>query len=137
LSVFVDSSAWYAAAVTRDRWNVRAKAVLGGSGPFVTTDHVLVESWLLLNARQGRRAAERFWGALRRGVAEIEMVEARDLEAAWAIGEAFPDQSFSMVDRTSFAVMRRLGLSRVASFDDDFAIFRYGPARQLAFEVLR
>ena len=25
-----------------------------------------------------------------------------DLEAAWAIGEIFPDQNFSIVDRTSF-----------------------------------
>jgi len=41
------------------------------------------------------------------------------------------------VDRTSFAVMRRLGLGRVASFDDDFAIFQFGRDRRSAFTVLR
>jgi len=32
-------------------------------------------------------------------------------------------QDFSIVDRTSFAIMERLGLSHAASFDDDFAIY--------------
>jgi len=40
-------------------------------------------------------------------------------------------------DRTSFAVMRRLGLERVASLDDDFAIYRFGPNRKRAFTVVR
>jgi hypothetical protein len=33
--------------------------------------------------------------------------------------------------------MERLGITRVASFDRDFAIYRYGPNRDRAFEVLR
>ena len=61
----------------------------------------------------------------------------RDLEAAWTIGERFPDQDFSLVDRTSFALMERLGISRVISFDADFAVFRYGHGRKSAFEVLQ
>jgi predicted nucleic acid-binding protein len=40
------------------------------------------------------------------------------------------------VDRTSFAVMQRLGLHRAASLDRDFAVFRYGPRRDRAFEVV-
>ncbi len=53
-----------------------------------------------------------------------------------AIGEAFADQDFSIVDR-SFAVMQRLGVLRVATFGDDFAIFRFGRRRERAFEILR
>jgi predicted nucleic acid-binding protein len=64
-------------------------------------------------------------------------VLAADLDAAWAVGEAFPDQDFSIVDRTSFAVMERLGLVRAASFDDHFAIYRFGRNRDRAFEILR
>ena len=59
------------------------------------------------------------------------------MNAAWAIGEAFHDQNFSIVDRTSFAVMERLGINRAASFDDDFAVYRYGRSRERAFEVIR
>jgi predicted nucleic acid-binding protein len=103
----------------------------------VTTDHVLVETWLLLRHRMHRVAAERFWDALRSGVAAVESVTSADIECAWEIGRAWPDQDFSLVDRTSFAVMLRLGLRRVASFDDDFAVFRFGPGRRKAFEILR
>jgi predicted nucleic acid-binding protein len=67
----------------------------------------------------------------------VEHVTPADLDAAWAIGEAFPDQRFSLVDRTSFAVMERLGVHRALAFDDDFAVYRFGPRRDRAFEVLR
>jgi predicted nucleic acid-binding protein len=60
-----------------------------------------------------------------------------DLQAARTIGDIFPDQDFSVVDKTSFAVMERLGVTRAASFDRDFAIYRYGRRRDRAFEILR
>ncbi len=137
MSVFVDSSIWYAAADSSDATNARAKAILKAGEPLVTSDHVLSETWTLIRYRIARQAAERFWGAMRNGVASIEMTGAADLEAAWQIGMAYRDQDFSFVDRTSFAVMRRLGIERVASLDDDFAIFRFGPNRRRAFTVLR
>jgi predicted nucleic acid-binding protein len=137
LSVFVDSSVWFAATVARDRDNALARAILQSARDPVTTDHVLVETWLLLNSRYRREVAEQFWERVRRGIVRIEIVTLADLEAAWAIGGAFRDQSFSIVDRTSFAVMERLGVSRAASFDDDFAIYRYGRNRERAFEIVR
>lgn len=137
MSLFVDTSVWYAAADRGDVSNRRAKAILAAGDSLVTTDHILVETWLLLRHRLGRHPAERFWAGLRDGAAAIEPITAADLESAWAIGELFPDQDFSIADRTSFAVMQRLGLQRVATFDDDFAVFRYGPRRDRAFELLR
>ncbi len=137
MSLFVDTSTWYAAADSSDTSNVRSKAILEGEEPLVTTDHVLLETWTLLRHRIHRRAAERFWEGLRSGVAVVEPVGAADLEAAWQIGVSYRDQDFSLVDRTSFAVMRRLGIERVASLDDDFAIFRFGPGRRRAFTILR
>jgi predicted nucleic acid-binding protein len=137
MSLFVDTSAWYAAADSSDASNARAKAILAAGEPLVTSDHVLAETWTLLRHRIHRRAAERFWEVLRSGVAAIEPVGAADLEAAWQIGIAYPDQDFSIVDRTSFAVMRRLGIERAASFDDHFAVFRFGPNRRRAFTILR
>jgi predicted nucleic acid-binding protein len=137
LSVFVDTSVWFAAGNIRDRYNAHAKQLLANIvAPFLT-DHILVETWRLLNARVHRQAAEMFWLGIRRGVGDLEKVTGPDLEAAWAIGEAFPDQNFSIVDRTSFAVMERMGITKVASFDDDFAVYRFGRRRDRAFEVLR
>lgn len=136
MTLFVDTSAWYAAADSGDSHNSRATEVLGTGEPLVTTDHVLVESWLLLHHRLRRNAAERFWEALRRGAATLEPVGLADLQAAWSIGRLFPDHDFSIVDRTSFAVMERLGVDRVATFDSDFAIYRFGRDRRRAFTVV-
>ena len=137
MTVFVDTSVWFAAANIRDRHNRRAKALLSSLADPILSDHVLVETWGLLNSRVHRQAAEQFWSQIRHGAVTVEKVTAIDLERAWVIGEAFPDQSFSIVDRTSFAVMERVGVTRAASFDDDFAVYRYGRNRDRAFEVLR
>jgi predicted nucleic acid-binding protein len=133
----VDTSVWYAAADSADAGNARAKEILSGGAPLVTTDLVLVETWTLLRWRIRREAAERFWGGIRGGVASLEAVGPADLQAAWTMSRDFPAQDFSLVDRTSFAVMERLGLERAASFDTDFAVYRWGPRRNRAFEVLR
>jgi len=136
LSIFVDSSAWYAAADRGERNNARAKRMLQSGEPLVTTDHVLIETWLLLRHRLDRAAAERFWENLRAGVAVVEAVTDVDLETAWTIGTSFSDQDFSIVDRTSFAVMQRLGIHRAATFDADFAVFRFGPRRRRSFVLV-
>lgn len=108
-----------------------------GGESLVTSDHVLVETWTLLRWRLHREAAEAFWMGLRSGVASVETVGEADLQAAWTTGRDFPDQDFSLVNRTSFAVMERLGLEQVATLDDDFAVYRYGPRRTRAFEIVR
>lgn len=136
-TVFVDTSIWYAAADAGDRSNARAKAILSREAQRATTDHVLVECWLLIRHRLGARAASRWWAGIRSGVALIEPVGPADLEVAWAIAERYSDQDFSIVDCTSFAVMQRLGLRRAASFDGDFAVFRFGRRSTEAFEVVR
>jgi predicted nucleic acid-binding protein len=137
LSIFVDTSVWFAAVAKRDRDNALAKSILQSVPDHVMTDHVLAETWLLLNSRFGRDIAETFWDHIRRSTVHIETVTSVDLEVAWSIGASFPDQSFSLIDRTSFAVMERMGIVKAASFDDDFAVFRYGRARDKAFEIVR
>ena len=137
MTVFVDSSVWFAAAVANDNDSVRAQSILRSTWEHITTDHVLIETWLLLNSRSGRDAAERFWERIQQSGTIIEPVATADLHRAWAIGLAYPDQTFSIVDRTSFAVMERLGLIQAASFDNDFAIYRFGRSRDKAFELIR
>jgi predicted nucleic acid-binding protein len=137
MSLFVDTSIWYAAADSSDASNGRAKNILAAGEPLVTSDHVLVETWTLIRYRIGRQAAERFWEGLRTGVAAIEPIGMADIEAAWQIGISYRDQDFSLVDRSSFAMMRRLGIERAASLDNDFAVFRFGPNRRRAFTILR
>lgn len=138
MTTFVDSSAWYAAADRGDADHERITEVLDGTDDaLVASDHVVVETWLLLDRRLSRDAAETFLTESVRGGLTVELVGRADLERALDIGRAYTDHSFSMVDRTSFAVMERLGIERVVSLDDDFAVYRYGPRRRRAFEVLR
>ena len=83
---------------------------------------MLVESWRLIHHFLSVRAAETFWDWLRAGVASIELTNRADLEAVWAMGRRFPYQDFSLVDRTSFPLMQRLGISKVITFDNDFDV---------------
>jgi|SRR2546423_1492103 len=136
MSLFVDTSFWYAAADSSDRSNARSKAILNSGEALLTSDHVLVETWTLLHHKLDRKAAERFWEGLRSGIAVIEAVTLADLEVAWDIVVSWRDQDFSIFERTSFAVMRRLGIDRVASLDAHFAVFRFGPKRRQSFQVL-
>lgn len=135
MTLFVDSSAFYAAADAGDASHGRATKLLASGESLVTSDHVLVESWLLIRHRLGRGAAERFWAAIRGGAAALEPIGSADLEAAWTIGQGFAGQDFSIVDRTSFVVMERLGVFRAATFDADFAVYRFGSRRERAFEI--
>lgn len=137
MTLFIDTSIFYAVADADDQGNARAKVILGDADRALTTDHILVEAWLLIRRRLGRHAADRFWSGVREGGIGLESVTLADLDIASSIGQVFPDQDFSIVDRTSFVVMQRLGIYRVASFDSDFAIYRFGPRRERAFEVLR
>ena len=137
MSVFVDTSVWYAAGDRGDRSNGIAKRILKTGDPLITSDHVLVESWMLFRHRLGRPAAEGFWEGIRLGAAVVEAVTSADLEVAWSIGESYRDHDFSIIDRTSFAIMQRLGVHRVASLDSDFAVYRFGPGRRRAFTIVR
>ena len=101
------------------------------------TDYTLIETWNLQGLAcivPPQRASGAESGAAWR---RSERVSLADLDAAWAIGQDYLDQDFSIVDRTSFAVMERLGITRVASFDHHFAIYRYGPKRDRAFQIVR
>jgi uncharacterized protein len=137
MTVFIDSSVWFASVSMKDLGNSKAKSILSTASGLLTTELVVAETWSLLFRKFHWLAAERFWGGLRTSGVCIEKVLPPHYEHAWMIGSSFTDQEFSLVDRTSFAVMERLGLSQVASFDDDFAIYRFGPDRDRAFDVLR
>jgi uncharacterized protein len=135
--IFVDSSAWFAAVNRRDRCHPRATELLAANAPLVTSDLVVVETWLLTNSRIDFATAERFLRGVSDGGCEIVRVSEDDWRQSSAIADRFLDQTFSIVDRTSFAAMERLGISQVVSFDADFVIYRYGLDRNSAFEVLR
>lgn len=120
---FVDTSALYAVFDSRDARHVGAARVweeLCSSGaPLFVSSYVLVETTALLQNRLGVRAIDAFYthvlpwlhvtwvdGSLHaQGIAGLLAAGRRDL---------------SLVDCTSFALMRQLGLRRVFSLDAHF-----------------
>jgi predicted nucleic acid-binding protein len=46
------------------------------------------------------------------------------------------DQTFSLVDCTSFAVMERHGIEEAFTLDRHFRLYRYGPGHRKSFGVL-
>ena len=137
--IFVDTSAFYALADRSDRHHPSAAEVYGElfqKVQLVTTDYVLVECWFLISRYLGREAAIKFWDALNTGIVDLVKVEPHDLRRAREIISAFPDQDFSIVDATSFAVMERLEIDKAFAFDDHFRVYRFGKRREKGFEVI-
>lgn len=136
MSMLVDTGAWIAIADTSDRHHEEAARFHTEhleQARFVTSDLILAETWTLLNSHLGRSSAFIFWQTLRETRTPILTVEPVDLEAAWHIAQAFPDQTFSFVDCTTFALMERFGFHEAFAIDTHFLVYRFGPDRQKAF----
>ena len=134
--VFVDTSIWYAAADAGDAHRDIAQSLLAEhAGTLVTSDLVLAELWNLVTARTNHTIANRTVAAIASGVARIESTTVADFEAAQAMLAHYPDQAFSLTDRTSWALMERLAITQAIAFDADFRIHRYGPHKTQAFTV--
>lgn len=138
MSILMDTGFLLAAADRRDGRHTTAADFLRHveATDLFTTDHILIEAWGMLRDRADFSAAEQLLEAVRRSPLRLEAVMPADVERACAIGDNWGDQEFDLVDRTSFAVMERLRCRRVATFDSDFAIYRYGRGLASAFEIL-
>lgn len=108
----------------------------GTGGDLVTTDYVVVETWCLLRARMGRPVAMQFWDAMTTGVVRVLGVASGDFVRARQIAREWPDQAFSLVDCTSFAVMERMRIEEAFAFDAHFRVYRLGSRRQIAFHIV-
>ena len=133
---YVDTSAWVSLANSAEASHERVVAALDDRrGRLVTSDHVLHETWTVMRFRHGFEPAERLINGIRGGIAKVEVSGLADLEVAAAIDTAFPDQRFSLSDRTSWAVMQRLGIRDAITLDKDFRIYRFGSDRRRYFTV--
>ena len=133
---YVDTSAWVSLADRSEASHERVSGVLRNrQGQLVTSDHLLHETWMVMRYRHDAHAAETLVNSIRSGISKIEVSGVADLEVAAAIGAAFADQDFSLSDRTSWAIMERLGIHQAISLDNDFRIYRFGPNRRQSFTV--
>jgi predicted nucleic acid-binding protein len=123
--IFVDTGAWFAAAVTSDPDHSRASAFIAGNrDPYVTTDYVVDELLTLFTSRGlNEKGVEWIRNVLEAGGARLERVTPADFAAALEVYERFQDKSWSFTDCTSYVVIGRLEIRRAFSFDQHFRQF--------------
>lgn len=87
-----------------------------------TSTGVVGETWTLLNSRFGHSQAVQFIDSLNRSRRALvhAVDEAIDSEA-WGWLRHHDERRYSYVDATSFALMRKLGITEALAFDGDFA----------------
>jgi predicted nucleic acid-binding protein len=123
VSVFVDTSALLAVLHSGDENHARAsrrfRALLESGEGLVTTSYVLVETVALLQHRFGLAAVRGFQDAVA-PVMDVVWVDAELCAEGTAALLTAGRRDLSLVDCTSFACMRRQGLTRAFHFDRHF-----------------
>ena len=120
--IFLDTSAIYALADKTDPNHAAAykkfQNVLESEEVFLLHNYILLESVVLLQARLGLTSVVFF---LRNAKSfEVEWVDQNLHEEAEKELERIGKRGISLVDCTSFIVMRRRGVEKVLAFDPDF-----------------
>ncbi len=124
MTAFVDTSAWLAVLDADDEHHEEARGAwlgaLSRGEQLVTSSYVVVETTAIVQRRLGMEAVRVLTLDLL-GVASVEWVTPEDHEAATAALLTAGRRALSLVDCTSFELMRRLGVTSAFAFDRHFA----------------
>ena len=126
-AVFVDSGAWIALALSRDPLHERAREhwdLLQGAGAKLHTSvPVIIETFTYLDRNANRDVALTWKDAISKpGVTKILLCEMRDLEQSWEYFRRTDLHKLSVVDATSFVIMKRARIRLAYTFDHHFAV---------------
>ncbi len=123
--IFVDTGAWFAAAVPSDPNHPAASSWLSSNTePLLTTNYVVDETLTLLRARgEKTRALLLGEGFFNDRLAEIYLLAEDDISFAWEAFKRFDDKEWSFTDCTSKVVIERLGITQAFAFDHHFRQF--------------
>jgi predicted nucleic acid-binding protein len=126
-TVFVDSGAWIALALSRDPLHEQAREqwdLLRGAGAKLHTSvPVVIETFTFLDRNASREVALAWKEAVYKpGTAKILPCELRDLELSWAFFRRADLRKLSAVDATSFVIMKRARIRLAYTFDHHFAV---------------
>ena len=120
--IFLDTSAIYALADKADPNHADAykkfDLALRAGEIFLFHNYVVVESVALLQARLGHQSALAFLKDAK--AFDMEWVDSALHQEALRELEKIGKRGISLVDCTSFVVMRRRGVKKILAFDTDF-----------------
>jgi hypothetical protein len=127
--IFVDTSAWVAIADGRDPHHVESRdfqdRIVAERYRLVTTNNILLETYLLLQSKIGYLAAAYFKGKLDALVQEevLEVISVSPevvAEAQTMLQEYNPQIRVALADCFSYVVMGRREITEVFAFDPKF-----------------
>lgn len=121
--IFVDTSAIIALEVPSDkfhkralRWREEVKDPV-----FVSSNLVFIETISWVRHNSGKEIAVRIGFSLLSGEGiHLERVTLEDENKAWDLFQKIEGRGISMIDCTSFVLMKRLKINNVFAFDSDF-----------------
>lgn len=121
MSVFVDTSALYALLDEADTHHADASDALRRlvGAELVTHSFVIVETAALVGRRLPWMSSQRLVDGFL-PVVDVAPVDRGLFATALAAYRRSESASVSLVDHTSFALMRSLGIRRAFAYDDDF-----------------
>jgi predicted nucleic acid-binding protein len=121
--IFVDTSALYALMDADDNNHEKARNLWARSlqqvDQFATSNYVLVESIALIQHRLGMEATRLFQEELV-PILQVHWVDGELHTIAMKVLLGAGRRDLSLVDSTSFEIMRELGLQSVFAFDKHF-----------------
>lgn len=131
MNVFIDTAAFLAVLNANDRFHQSAKhtwnEILSLNSPLFSSNYVILETIALLQHRFGIEAVSLFENNILPVVAIAwvdEAIHKRGISALLAANR----RDLSLVDCTSFEIIRHLGLDKIFSFDPHF--------REQGFELI-
>lgn len=125
--LFVDTGAWYALIDRNDPEHITARGFFNTNNlPLTTTNFIFDETVTLLRKRLSWNVAKDFGQRLKDSAfVSLICVRDEDEDRAWEIFLKYRDKDFSYTDCTSFAVLERLKLDTVFSFDGHFNAMKF------------
>lgn len=124
-ALYVDTGIWLALLDGADPLHSRARSILEANRtfPFYSTDQVLSETVTLVRRELGPGRAASFGRDFLEGrIGTLVHCELSDWNEAFGVIQKYGDQKVSAAGATSVAVIRRMNIEKVASFDKHFKI---------------
>lgn len=121
-AILVDTSAYYALKDKDDAFHSDAiQFVKTNTYPLVTTNLIVVETLNLVKQRLGyQHAVELGKRMFDPKIINVIKITDEDISEAWKIFQKYDDKGFSFTDCTTFAVMERIKIHSVFTFDEHF-----------------
>ncbi|NIA28792.1 MAG: PIN domain-containing protein [Actinobacteria bacterium] len=124
MTIFVDTSALFAVLDSEDNNHNTAKEIwlklLANESKLLCSNYILVESFALIQRRLGIEAVSVFQNAILPVVNTFWIDEQLHLAATSVVVLAASRRKLSLVDCSSFIIMRKLSIETAFTFDKHF-----------------